>query len=379
MVAGEASGDNLGANLIRALKHHNADAKFIGIGGPAMIREGMESWIDIERLSVNGFVDPIKRLPELLRILLGTRNRIITCNPDCFIGVDSNFFNLLLEGMLKKHGIKTVHYVSPTVWAWRKGRIKSIAKKVDLMLTLYPFELDIYRENGIRAEFVGHPRADEIKPGEGESGKAAARARYNISENAEVIAILPGSRKGEVSYTGPDFFQAALKITEQKPDVEFIVPAANEKRKVQIEKQLTDLNQSLSVQVTLGNSKTVMQSSDVVLVNSGTATLEAMLLKKPMVMSYRLGALTYAIISRLVTTDFFALPNILSNRELVPEFIQDAATPDALAGAVLNLLDNKDPSLLATFDEIHHTLLGDSSAAAAEAVLDLIGKTDVPA
>jgi lipid-A-disaccharide synthase len=370
--AGEASGDNLGASLIRGLKQRNPNAQFVGIGGPAMIKEGLDSWIDMERLSVNGLVDPVKRLPDLVRILFQTRDRLLEAGPVCFIGIDSNFFNLLLEGMLKKRGVKTVHYVSPTVWAWRKGRIKSIGRKVDLMLTLYPFELEIYRENNIPAVFVGHPRADEIDYDEGNLGKLPARRKYGIGDDAIVVAILPGSRAGEVARTGPDFLGAAAKIMASKPGVRFIIPAASEKRKTQIEKLLSEQESQLPVIVTTGDSKTVMQAADVVLVNSGTATLEAMLLKKPMVMSYRLGAVSYAIISRLVTTDFFALPNILSQQGLVPELIQDAATPEALCRAVLALLDTTDKGLIDKFDEIHRDLRKNSGEVAAMAILDLV-------
>ncbi len=379
LLAGELSGDNLGANLIRAMKESKPNTRFVGIGGPAMIAEGMECWTDIEKLSVNGFVDPIKRLPDLIKILVSTRDMLIKANVDCFIGVDFNFFNLLLEGMLKKRGIKTVHYVSPTVWAWRQGRIKSIAKKVDLMLTLYPFELDIYHDNGINAVCVGHPKADEIEMNEGESGKADARKTLEIENDSKLVAILPGSRKSEVAFSGPDFLAAASGILERQPDVQFIIPAANEKRKGQLEEMLNLLDTNLPLEIVLGNSKTVMQASDVVLVNSGTATLEAMLLKKPMVMSYRLGAITYAIISRLVKTEFFALPNILSKKALVPELIQDAATPAALAGLVLELLENRNEDLLREFEDIHRLLRKNSGKTAATAIMELLEEEYVPA
>ena len=380
LVAGETSGDNLGAPLIRALKRQHPDARFVGIGGPAMIREGMESFLDIERLSINGFIDPIKRFPELLQILLSTRSKLLALDPVCFIGIDFNFFNLLLEGLLKNRGIKTVHYVSPTVWAWRKGRIRSIAKKVDLMLTLYPFEIGIYRENGIRAEFVGHPRADDIQFDEGVEEKTAARMKYQIKKETKLVAILPGSRSSEVAYSGPDFLRAANILARRYPGIRFIIAAANEERREQIEKILVEFATNLEITLTLGDSQTVMQAADVVLVNSGTATLEAMLLKKPMVMSYRLGALTYALVSRLVSTEFFALPNILSNSEMVPEFIQDDATPEKLADAVSKLIDCSDHrALLDRFDEIHKTLRKNSGEVAAKAILELTGEFHVSA
>jgi lipid-A-disaccharide synthase len=376
LLAGEISGDNLGVDLIRGLKARFPTARFVGVGGPAMISEGMESWFDISRLSVNGFVDPLKRLPDLIHILREMKRKTIESGALCFIGIDFNFFNLLLEGMLKKQGVKTVHYVSPTVWAWRKGRIKSIAKKVDLMLTLYPFELDIYRENDIDAEFVGHPKAYEYDPLDGITGMPAAQEKYGVSHASHVVAILPGSRSGEVTHTGPDFLRAAIIVAEALPDAMFIIAAANEKRKQQIE-QLIELevgsqNTALKVNVVTGDAKVVMQAADLVLVNSGTATLEAMLLRKPMVMSYRLGKITYAIISRLVTTDYFALPNILSQKPLVPEYIQDAATPEVLADAMMALLKQSNNELTAAFDEIHQGLRKNSGEVAAQAIAKLI-------
>ena len=376
LLAGEISGDNLGVDLIRGLKARFPAARFVGVGGPAMISEGMESWFDISRLSVNGFVDPLKRLPDLIHILREMKRKTIESGALCFIGIDFNFFNLLLEGMLKKQGVKTVHYVSPTVWAWRKGRIKSIAKKVDLMLTLYPFELDVYRENGIDAEFVGHPKAYEYDPLDGITGMPAAQEKYGVSHASHVVAILPGSRSGEVTHTGPDFLRAAIIVAEALPDAMFIIAAANEKRKQQIE-QLIELevgsqNTALKVNVVTGDAKVVMQAADLVLVNSGTATLEAMLLRKPMVMSYRLGKITYAIISRLVTTDYFALPNILSQKPLVPEYIQDAATPEVLADAMMALLKQPNNELTAAFDEIHQGLRKNSGEVAAQAIAKLI-------
>ena len=376
LLAGEISGDNLGVDLIRGLKARFPAARFVGVGGPAMISEGMESWFDINRLSVNGFVDPLKRLPDLIHILREMKRKTIESGALCFIGIDFNFFNLLLEGMLKKQGVKTVHYVSPTVWAWRKGRIKSIAKKVDLMLTLYPFELDIYRENGIDAEFVGHPKAYEYDPLDGIVGMPAAQEKYGVNHASHVVAILPGSRGGEVTHTGPDFLRAAIIVAGELPDAMFIIAAANEKRKQQIE-QLIELevdsqNTALKVNVVTGDAKMVMQAADLVLVNSGTATLEAMLLRKPMVMSYRLGKITYAIISRLVTTNYFALPNILSQKPLVPEYIQDAATPEILAEAMMALLKQPSSELTAAFDEIHQGLRKNSGEVAAQAIAKLI-------
>ena len=371
LVSGEISGDNLGAALMRSLKVSYPDASFVGVGGPQMITEGMSSECDIEELSVNGFIDPLKRLPTLLRILFKTRDKIIESNATCFVGIDFNFFNLLLAGMLKKRGIKTVHYVSPTVWAWRKGRIKSIAKKIDLMLTLYPFELDIYQKNNIKAVFVGHPKADEISLLEDPDKLVSVRNFYNIKENEKVVAILPGSRGSEVAYSAPDFLNAAEMMLAKQPNLRFLIPAANEKRKAQLNELLQD--RRLPLELSVGDARNMMLAADVILVNSGTATLEAMLLKKPMVMSYRLGRFTYAIVSRLVDSKFFALPNILSQKSLVPELIQDDASPEALSSAVLSLLESVDHSgLLNEFDAIHRSLRKNAAKEAAAAIEELI-------
>ena len=373
MVAGEISGDNLGAALVKEITKASPDVTFVGVGGPAMIKEGFSTEIDIETLSVNGFIDPLLRLPSLIRLLFHLRDRIVACRADCFVGIDSNFFNLLLAGMLHKHGIKTVHYVSPTVWAWRQRRIKKIARNIDLMMTLYPFETAIYEANDIPVVFVGHPKADEISPNEGRLNQVPAREQLGIAQDEVVVAILPGSRLREVELSGRDFLATALLLGNSV--TRFVIPAANRKRYEQLELMLAEFPE-IDGKVTLleGHSRQVMTASNVVLVNSGTATLEAMLLRKPMVMSYRVGKITFGIVSRLVTTEWFALPNILAGRSIVPEFIQDAAVPSAMAGAVRRLLDEKEASdVIATFDEIHRLLKksGDPGAEAAKAVLGL--------
>lgn len=380
LVAGELSGDNLGAPLILAIKQVYPKAKFVGIGGPQMIAAGLESWTDIEDLSVNGFVDPIRRLPSLLRILLGTRDRITQIAPDCFIGIDFNFFNGLLEGMVKKRGIKTVHYVSPSVWAWRRGRIKSLRRNLDLMLTLYPFETQIYRDNGINVEFVGHPKADEISEVQRIDAKAEARKKLDLRFEAAiqvppVIAMLPGSRGSEVKLSAPGFLMAAQIISEQKPGSCFIIPAANQKRHAQMAGLIKQHAPQLHIKLVMGESQTAMLAADAVLVNSGTATLEAMLLRRPMVMSYRLGSLTYAVVSRIVSIKHFALPNILANEKIVPEYLQSNATPEALANALLELLeDDEHPELMKRFARIHADLKRSSGEVAARAILTLCDK-----
>lgn len=373
LLAGELSGDNLGAPLIKALQARYPDARFVGVGGPRMIAAGLECWTELDALSVNGFVEPLKRLPSLLRILWRTRDKVLAANADVFIGIDFNFFNGLLEGMLKGRGVPTVHYVSPSVWAWRKGRIRSIKKNVDLMLTLYPFERQIYLDNGIDAVFVGHPRADEISLEIGEQDKQAARATLGLAAADTVIALLPGSRSSEVAFTGPDFLGAAQRLNQRLASPVFVIPAANDRRQAQLQALVENLGQGLQIQVLAGQAQTAMLAADAVLVNSGTATLEALLLRRPMVMSYRLGNWTYKLVSRLVTTRFFALPNILADREIVTELIQDKATPDALCAAVLQLLDaDNREAVLADYDAIHRQLRRNAGEQAATAVQALL-------
>lgn len=367
MFAGEASGDNLGAALIRALKNQQPDIRFVGVGGTAMIKEGFESFHDMERLSVNAF--PIFRIPELIKILLSSKKAILECEPACFIGIDYNFFNGFLEGIMKRAGIATVHYVSPTLWAWRSGRIRKIKKNIDLMLTLYPFETAIYKTHNIPVHFVGHPRAREIDPGQGDRDKGPARASLGFSHDELVVAILPGSRASEVALIGPDFFRTAA-ILHRELACKFVIPAINDNRARQITTLWQSLVPEIPVQMT-DSSITALAAADVVLVKSGTATLEAMLLRRPMVMSYRLGKLAYALVSRMVSAEYFALPNILAESLLVPEFIQDDATPEVLAAAMVELISHPQEELLSKFSDIHEQLRGDSGIVAANQILNL--------
>ncbi len=376
MVAGEASGDNLGAALVREIKQAVPDAHLFGIGGPAMVAEGFSAEVGMESLSVNGFIDPLLRLPTLLKLLLLMRDRVIASGATCFVGIDFNFFNLLLAGILHRRGIKTVHYVSPSVWAWRRRRLRKIAKSVDLMLTLYPHETEIYEQHHIAVEFVGHPLADEIPCAAAGTGKADARSQLGIGRDDTVMAILPGSRAREVSYSGRDFLQTAEYLARQVDW--FVIPAANSSRAAQLEAMLCDYpTLAGKIKLVAGNSRCVMTAADLVLVNSGTATLEALLLQRPMIMSYRLGAITHAIVSRLVTTRWFALPNILAGRALVPEFIQQDADPRRMADAALDLLQKPEHrELLDEFGRLHRQLRKNSAPGrdAAQAVLRVCGE-----
>ena len=376
MVAGEPSGDNLGAPLIKSLRQLHPDVHIVGIGGPGMVAEGMESWVDMDRLSVNGIIDPLLRLPELLKILKSTGDRLIKAQPAVFVGVDFNFFNLLLEERLRKAGIRTVHYVSPSVWAWRRGRLKKIGRSVDLMMTLYPFETAVYTEHGIRACYVGHPKADEIDPEMGQREKETCRKHFGFNPSDTVLAVLPGSRGSEVGLSLPDFMETCRLCLNRKANLKIIIPAANQARFQQISKILSEGYPDLDCIVVDGGSQKAMLAADFVLVNSGTATLEAMLLRRPMVMSYRMGRVSYALVSRMLKISRFALPNILAGEDLVPEFIQDRAKPELMAESVLQgMAQGNQTLLMQKFDELHHQLRQDAARSAGLAVLAEAGVT----
>lgn len=370
IVAGEASGDILGAGLVAALQKRFPGLQVEGIAGPRMLKLGAQSLFPMERLSVMGLVEPLRRLPELLGIRRTLRRHFIDNPPDLFVGIDSPDFNLSLEQSLKAAGIPTVHYVSPSVWAWRSGRIKKIACAVDHMLTLLPFEADFYREHRVPVTFVGHPLADEIPL---QVDTAAAREELGFERDDKVIALLPGSRGGEVKLLGPLFLQAARWCFQRRPELRFVLPAANEQRKAELEKLLEDFR-DLPVTLLDGNSQGAVSAADHVLIASGTATLETMLLKKPMVVAYRMARLSYAIFSRMLHTSWVSLPNLLAQRELVPEILQDDATPENLGAALLQFYD--DPllydQLQREFDDLHQQLRRNASERAAEAVCKLI-------
>jgi lipid-A-disaccharide synthase len=376
VVVGEASGDLLGAGLMRALKRHFPDAVFQGIGGPRMLAEGFESLFPQDRLAVMGLVEPLARLPELLGIRRSLRQHFLRQRPSVFIGIDSPDFNLDLELSLRKQGIKTVHYVSPSVWAWRQGRIRKIAQAVDLMLTLLPFEADFYRNNDVPVAYVGHPLADEIPLQPNPLAALEALQLSDAAKGKKIVALLPGSRSGEVSRMGPLFWQVAEYCAARQKNLLFLVPSANAARHQQLEEQLRELSSDLPIRLLDGQSHKVMEAADVVVMASGTTTLEAMLLKRPMIIAYKVAALTYALLARLVKVKFIGLPNLLANRGVVPEFIQERATPVAIGDALLNYLNNPSTTkkLMATFEELHQQLRQNSDEQAARAIAALISK-----
>ena len=369
MVAGETSGDLLGADLIRGLKTIYPDAIFEGIGGPKMQAEGFYSLFSMERLSVMGLIEPLKRLPELLRIRRAIVDRYKESPPLAFVGIDSPDFNTNIELKLHRAGVKIVHYVSPSVWAWRQGRIKTIKKAVDLMLTLLPFEAEFYSESQIPVRFVGHPLARQIPM---RSNRLAAKKELELISDKPVLCLMPGSRAGEVALLAELFIAVAERAGDSVPGLQLVIPAANEARYEQL-KGILSCYKHLSIKLLRQQSHLAMASSDAVLLASGTTALEAMLFKKPMVVSYRLGAITHALVSPFIKTPFVSIPNLLAGEMLVPELIQSDATVEALTAAIIDALDtDKNKPLIEQFDRLHKLLDMDSAAIAAEAIHQLV-------
>ena len=368
LVAGEASGDILGSGLMRAIKARHPDVEFIGVGGPLMEAEGMVSHFPMERLSVMGLVEVLGRLRELLAKRKELVQTLIDQKPDVFIGIDAPDFTLNIELQLRRAGIKTVHYVSPSVWAWRQKRVLKIREGCDLMLTLLPFEARFYEEKGVPVKFVGHPLADTIPL---QADRAAARVELGLGEGP-VVALMPGSRGGEVGRLGGLFFDAAERLLVSRPGIKFVLPCASPQRREQIEQLLA--GRDLSVLLLDGRSHVALAACDAVLIASGTATLEALLYKRPMVVAYRMAPITFWILKRLVKSPYVSLPNLLAQRMLVPELLQDDASAEALAQRILPLLDDAQVQT-AGFDEIHRNLRRDASNQAADAVLGLIGRS----
>jgi len=377
IVAGEASGDTLGADLIRALKRVFPDAKFEGVGGPKMSAEGFVSHYQMDRLSVMGLIEPLKRLPELLRMRREIIKRYTDTPPSAFIGIDSPDFNLGIEKVLHSKGVKTVHYVSPSVWAWRQGRIKNIKRSVDLMLCLLPFEEAFYHLHNVPVAFVGHPLAAQIPQ---RPNTTEARTRLGIDQERPLLTLMPGSRAGEVDLMAELFLKVAAGLLKSHPQLQFIIPAANADRHRQLVEILAAYPQ-LSVRLIEQQSLLAMEAADAVLLTSGTTALEAMLLKKPMVVSYRMGNLSYKLIKPFIKTPYASIPNLLANEMLVPELIQQDATVENLSSAVVEALDsNSREQLVSRFDHLHDQINRDSGDSAAAAIAELIGqsKTNLP-
>ena len=385
IVAGEASGDLLGSHLIRALKAQRSDLTFIGIAGPKMIGEGATSLFPIEKLSVRGYVEVLKHLYGLLKLRKSLLKQLLAEKPDIFIGVDAPDFNFWLERKLKKHSIPTIHYVSPSIWAWRGGRMGKIKRAVSHVLALFPFEPALYEKAGVAVTYVGHPLADELplKP-----SKTAAREILKIEKNKLVIAMLPGSRQSEVKQHADLLIKTAKIISKENKNSQFLVPLITRETRQLFETALynnishnqANLNnedtpdERLDLDILFGHAHDAMEAADIVIVASGTATLEAALLKKPMVITYRMPAISWQILKRMRYQPYVGLPNILAGKFLVPELLQHDATPQKLADAVASLLSDDAylKEINQEFTTIHHNLRQNSAKKAAEVVLSYL-------
>jgi lipid-A-disaccharide synthase len=368
IVAGEASGDTLGADLICSLQKQYPNAVFEGIGGPKMQACGFNSLFAMDRLSVMGLIEPLKRLPELLGIRNAIIKRYKANPPSVFIGIDSPDFNAKIEQKLHSAGVKTVHYVSPSVWAWRQGRIKSIKRSVDLMLTLFPFEAEFYHQHQVPVQFVGHPLAQQFphKP-----QTASARQTLGLNADKPTVCIMPGSRASEVELMTELFLDAVAQVaTSLDTELQLVMPAANQSRYQQLQK--ITAHRPDNIRLLKQQSYLAMEAADVVLLTSGTTALEAMLLKKPMVVGYRMGALTYRLLSPLIKTPFVSIPNLLADKLLVPELIQSHATVEALSQQLVIALQSDNGALVEEFDKLHQQLAVNSGEIAATAIADLL-------
>ena len=374
MVAGETSGDLLASHLIRALRRHLPDAEFFGIGGPKMQAEGFEVRWPCELLAVHGYVDALKRYRELSGIRRELLGQIRAERPDAFIGVDAPDFNLWLEGKVRDAGIPAIHFVGPSIWAWRGGRIKRIARSVSHMLCLFPFEPELYERAGVPVSYVGHPLADEFPL---EPDRADARERLGIPSERRVVAMLPGSRQSEVRNLADIFIGTAKTLHERDPERLFLVPLATRETRQLFEEALHRNDASeLPIRMLFGHAVEAMIAADVVLVASGTASLEAALLKRPMVITYRIGKWQYRLMKRMAYLPWVGLPNILCGETVVPELLQDEADPAHLAAAIDDWFvdDARRAAVEARFTELHHTLRQDTARRAAEAILPYLDK-----
>ncbi len=369
IVAGEASGDILGAGLMRAIRLDIPNVRFMGVAGPLMQAQGCESWYDMEELSVMGIVEVVKHLPRLLAMHRSLTQRFTQLSPDVFVGIDAPDFTLPLERKLKQRGIRTVHYVSPSIWAWRQKRVFKIAKAVDMMLTLLPFEKAFYDSFNVPCRFIGHTLADAmpLKP-----DKQAIRAALNIPHSVPCLALLPGSRHAEIDMLAEPFLKTAIILRKQLPSLNVLVPLINLKRREQFIRIKASVAPDLPVHLYNGQAAEVMTASDAALIASGTATLECMLAKCPMVVSYRMKPLTFWLAQRLVKTSYVALPNLLANTELVTELLQQDCQPEKLAEALLPLFagGEKIDTLKNTFLELHQRIRCNADRQAALAVLE---------
>jgi lipid-A-disaccharide synthase len=369
MVAGESSGDLLGGDLIKSLKKHYPHASFVGIGGERMQTEGFNSWYPMEKLSIMGIFEVLKHLFELLKLRKNLINKLIALKPDVFIGIDAPDFNFKVEQSLKEQGITAIHYVGPSVWAWRENRLKKIKTQIDGMLVLFPFEEKYYHKYNIPVKFVGHPLANQIS---GEDYTQDAREKLNLDANAMVTGLMPGSRCSEVNQMIDLYVQTALNIKNKFPAMVFLIPCINKKIKLRVEQSLQEFaNNDKSFKVFLKQAELIIEASNQVLVTSGTATLEVALHAKPLVLAIKVHPISYWLMKKLATTKWIGLPNILAQKELVSELIQQNATVSNLTDKMLEIItDNKKRNIqIIAFKNQHKMLKQNASRLAAEAII----------
>ncbi|MEO6155143.1 MAG: lipid-A-disaccharide synthase [Thermomonas sp.] len=373
LCAGETSGDQLGAGLICELRKRYPDAEFAGIGGDGMRAAGLDAWIDSSELSVMGLAEVLAHLPRLLRLRRTFRQRVLDWKPDVFIGIDAPDFNLGVERWLKQHGVRTVHDVSPSVWAWRESRAAKIGASADRVLCLFPMEPPIYARHGVDASFIGHPMADAIAL---QPDREAARTALGEADDAQILALLPGSRLSEIERILPLFLEAATRLANDIPGLRVLVPAANAPCHTAIERITANSSPNLVLRILDAQAQRAMIASDVVLLASGTAALEAMLCKRPMVVGHRISPLTYHIVKvfGLLKSEFVSLPNVLAGERVIPELLQDDCTADNLHAALLHWFRDADAvaELQPRFLSIHESLRRDASVRAADAIVALL-------
>jgi lipid-A-disaccharide synthase len=377
VIAGEHSGDLLGAGLVAELRQRFPSAQFVGVGGPLMQAQGMQSLVPMDDLAVMGLAEVLGRLPTLLRHRRLLVQHFLAQPPAVFIGIDAPDFNLPIAKRLKAAGIPTMHYVSPSVWAWRQGRIAGIKRALDHVLCLLPFEKSFYDKHQLAATFVGHPLADSI-PMHSDRTSARQQLQLQLSEEQRLVALLPGSRSGELQRLGPIFLQTAQLLAARHPNWVFIAPMISPAREAQFQQLRQRIAADLPLQVVSGQARTVMAAADAVLLTSGTVTLEAMLIKRPMVVAYRFNWLSYLLIKRLFKAAFFSLPNLLAARRLVPELVQSEVTAERLAAEIEQLLKQPNTELLAEFAILHQQLRQDADSLSADIAAGLVMTTAAP-
>ena len=369
LVAGETSGDILGAGLIRTLKKHHPNIKFVGIAGPLMQAEGCQAWYEMDELSVMGIVEVLGRLRRILAIRRDITKRLIDLKPDIFIGIDAPDFNLALEGKLKQAGIKTIHYVSPSVWAWKQKRVFKIKRNTNLILAFLPFEKAFYDKFDVPCRFIGHKMADDIPL---EPDQTAMRQQLGIPVDCQCLALLPGSRHAEVTLLSEPFLKAAQLLRDKLPDLHIVVPLVNSKRRAEFEQIKAEIAPELKLQLLDGHAREAMIASNAAILASGTVALECMLAKCPMVVGYKMKAFTFWLAKKLIKTPYVSLPNILAGKEIVPELLQHDCTPENIANHVLPFLEGDNTELKATFLALHKQIRCNADEQAAQAVLDVL-------